>query len=75
MCERWRVDEAVDAIRICVSAECVDLCGQPCVHMYVVYRCVRAPAGSTRSALLLVGCRGTDLHQPHLCQAAGFGNL
>lgn len=63
------------AICVCVSAECVDLCGRLCVCTYLVYRCACAGWEHSFAASQPVGRRGMDLHQPHLCQAVGFGNL
>lgn len=42
MCECWRVDEAMGAVHVCVSAGGVDLCGRLCVYVCDVLVCAWA---------------------------------
>lgn len=53
----------------------ISVAGHVYRYVYVTYThlCVRVPAGTTFSTLLLVGPRGMEQWQSRLCQAARSG--
>lgn len=76
--QRAEQGEAIGAVCVHMKAERVraDLCGWPLVYIGMLYPCVcvHVPLESTHLPLLPVGCAGTELWPPLLCQATGFGN-